>query len=101
MSQEGETIRMTEEQIQYKRGRPNKRVLPHHINSGRQEIQPRDIKICTTITQVETFGLSESGVESLEDQSEKMAVINQEYKNTRKMLMKSKQVGLNIIGQVF
>ena len=55
---------MTKERTQYKRGRPNKKVLPHHTNSGRQEIQSRDIKIRTTFTQVVTSSLSTSGMET-------------------------------------
>jgi phage antirepressor YoqD-like protein len=56
-----ERISMTEEPIQYKRGKPNKNVLPHHTNLGRQEIQTRDIKVCTTITQIETSNAPNSG----------------------------------------
>ena len=58
---------MIDEQIQYKRGKPNKKVLPHHTNSKRQEIQTRDIKICTTIAKIETFSLSTSREEICED----------------------------------
>jgi hypothetical protein len=69
---------MIEDRIQYKRGRPNKRILPHHTTSGRQEIITRDIKICTTITQLETFSLLTSGMDACEDQLEKMETIIQE-----------------------
>lgn len=59
---------MTEERIQYKRGRPYKRVLPHHTNTGCEEIQPRDIKICTTFMQIEMHSLK---MKSLVDTEEK------------------------------
>lgn len=77
-----------------------KKVPPHHTNSGRQEIQSRDIKICTTTTQVEAFSLSVFGMETFEDKSEKMEVIIQEYKDTRNMLMESNQLGLSIMCNV-
>jgi hypothetical protein len=68
---------MTEDQFPYERGRPSKRVFPHHTNSWRQDIKSKIIRFWTTNTQVETFLLSESGAKVLEDQLEKMEVNNQ------------------------
>jgi hypothetical protein len=69
---------MTEERIQYKRGRSNKRVLPHHTNLRRQEILTRDIRICNTITQLETFSLLTSEMDTSEDKLEKVEAIIQD-----------------------
>ena len=57
---------MTVKAIQYKRGRPHIKIGPLHTNSRRQETQTRVIKICTTITQIETSSSSTSEIDTLE-----------------------------------
>lgn len=69
---------MTEKKIPMKRGKPNKRISPHHTNPRRQEIQTREIKSCTTITQIETSSALAYEMGTLEVIMERMEALIQE-----------------------